>query len=197
MRKSIKNTLELLPALGCTLDHADRELHSYRWRFTHPAAPGEFFTVNHQSSEVSLRTVVLRAKVAAGLASSDSLAKRPPKQNARAKLEREAERNRIAAARTLAAAKDAEERARRHEAQAARGHREIDRLIRGPIVGGSVTVEAVPSAAMLTVAEVADQTGVTDKAVLRAIESGRLEAYQCGQAVKVKGADVREWLAAS
>ena len=50
---------------------------------------------------------------------------------------------------------------------------------------------------MLTVAEVAGQTGLTDKAVQRAIESGRLEAYQCGRDVKVKGADVRDWLAAS
>lgn len=197
MRKSIKDALEQLHALGCKLDHADRELRTDRWRFTHPNTPDEVFTVNYQSSDVGLRTTIQRAKVAAGLATSDSMEKREPKQNYRVKMEREAMRKRRETAHALAEAERAKERTRQIEAQATRNHQELDRLIRGPVVASTPTADGISAKAMLTVEEVADATGMTDKAVRRAIDSGRLEPYQCGNRVKVKGADVRDWLSAS
>lgn len=200
MKHYIKQALDALHALDCRLDHADRELRTDRWRFTHPNAPDEFFTIAVRSSEQACRTVVQRAKVAAGLATSDMLEKRKPKANQRQKMERAAERKRIATARALAEAKAAAERTRKIEAQAARNHRELDRLLRGRDYGREgfpLYASDLPADALLTVEQVADSTGVTDVAVLRAIENGKLEAYQCGKQVKVKGADVRSWLGAT
>lgn len=194
MKRYIKTALDTLEALDCRLDHKDRETRTDRWRFTHPNAPDEFFTINFRSSETACRAVVQRAKVAAGLATSETGATRKPRLNHQQKLEREAERKRLATIRSLAAAKEAEARAQKIAAQAARNHRELDRLIRGPVVTGAPDATAVPAGAMLTVTEVADLTGATDKAVRRAIDSGALEAYQCGKDVKVKGDDVRAWL---
>ncbi len=196
MKQYIKQALDTLYALDCRLDHADRELRTDRWRFTHPSAPDEFFTLNFRSSETAARAVVQRAKVAAGLATSDSLVKPKPKRNQRVKMEREAERKRRDAAHALAEARRAEERARKIEVRAAQNHRELDRLLRGPIVNTAPDASAVATG-LLTVAQVADATGLTDKVVLRAIDSGRLEAYQCGKEVKVKGSDVRTWMQAA
>jgi excisionase family DNA binding protein len=194
MKRYVETAIDTLIALDCRLDQKDREVRTDRWRFTHPNAPDEFFTLNLHSSETAARAVVQRARVAAGLATSETGKTRKPKVNQRQKLEREAERQRRDAAHALGEARAAEERTRRVEAQARRNHQELDRLIRGPIASGADAV-AVPPEAMLTVEQVADWTGVTDKAVRRALDSGALEGYQCGKDVKVKGADVRRWLA--
>lgn len=199
MKRYIKTALETLEALDCRLDHKDRELRTDRWRFTHPNAPDESFTINFRSSETAARAVVQRAKVAAGLATSETGEKRKPKVDQRQKAEREAERKRVEAARALNEAEESKARARRIEAQAARNHRDLDRLIRGPIGAGSSAPDPMNAAPdqMLTVAQIADETGLTDKAVRRAIDSGALEAYRCGKDIKVKGADARAWAKAN
>lgn len=56
--------------------------------------------------------------------------------------------------------------------------------------------DAATLTAYFAVEQVADMTGLTDKAVRRAIDSESLTAYMCGGVIKVKGSDVREWRAA-
>ena len=194
MKNYIRSALDTMTALDFKLDHKDRELRSDRWRFTHANEPESVLTLNIHMSEQAARTVVQRAKQIVGLGASGST-KRAPKANQREKMQRAAEKRQREAARLLAEAKHAERVASREADRIAGRRRELDRLMRGSDSGASVV--SVRPDSMLTVAEVADQTGLTDKAVLRAIDSGRLEAYQCGREVKVKGADVREWLAAS
>lgn len=196
MKHYIKTALDTLDALGCQLDHQDRELRTDRWIFTHPNTPGETYKLNFRSSETAVRAVVQRARVAAGLASSETGGKRRPKVNEREKREREAESKRREAARRLAAARRAEEQARRDAAIVHRRQSELTNLLTGRS-DNRVTPSAVDPNSMLTVEQVADLTGLTDKAVRRAVETGALDAYQCGKAVKVKGADVRRWLAAA
>lgn len=194
MKNYIRSALDTLIALDFRLDHEDRKIRTDRWIFAHANAPAERLTLNFKMSEQAARTVVQRAKQIVGLATSDAT-NRAPKANQRAKAERAALARQREAARLLAEAKHAERVAAQEAARIASRRRELDRLMRGSESGTEVV--SVRPDQMLTVAEVADQTGVTDKAVLRAIDTGRLEAYQCGRDVKVKGADVREWLAAS
>lgn len=194
MKKYIKTALDTLEALDCRLDRKDRELRTDRWQFTHPNAPDELFTLNFKSSETAARAVVQRARVAAGLATSASGNKRKPKQNQRIKMERAAEHKRREAAHSLAEAARAEARIKQLEAQTVRNYRELDRLIRGPGETGAASSVGLSPTSMLTIEQVADHTGLTDRAVRQAIQSGRIEAYQCGKQIKVKGIDVREWL---
>lgn len=194
MKNYIRSALDTLTALDFHLDHEDRKIRTDRWIFTHANAPDERLTLNFKMSEQAARTVVQRAKQIVGLATSDAT-KRAPKANQRAKAERATLARQREAARLLADAKHAERIAAQESARIANRRRELDRLMRGD--DSAAPVVSIRPDQMLTVAEVADQTGLTDKAVQRAIESGRLEAYQCGRDVKVKGADVRDWLAAS
>lgn len=195
MKRYIKTAIDTLSALDCRLDHEDRELRHDRWIFTHLNAPDETFKISLHSSEASVRTVIQRARVAAGLATSGAT-ERQPKVNQRVKAERAAERGRIETVRRLAAAERAREQAQVAAVAVMHREKELDSLLRGRPSenSGGLTVEA---GAMLTVEQVADQTGLTDKAVQRAIDSGVLEAYQCGKQVKVKGSDVRTWLGES
>jgi excisionase family DNA binding protein len=199
MKRYVKTSLDTLEALGCHLDHKDRETRTDRWRFTHPNAPDEFFTLSLHSSETAVRAVVQRARVAAGLATSESGEKRRPKVNQRQKMERAAERDRKEAARAAADARAAEREAQVLVAQRSRQVRQLDRIMRGPAASGTSNArpEEIPANSMLTVEEIADRTGLTDKAVRRAVESGKLEAYQCGKEVRSKGSDVRTWLEAA
>lgn len=194
MKNYIRSALDTLTAMDFHLDHEDRKIRTDRWIFTHANAPDERLTLNFKMSEQAARTVVQRAKQIVGLATSDAT-KRAPKANQRAKAERATLARQREAARLLADAKHAERIAAQESARIANRRRELDRLMRGD--DSAAPVVSIRPDQMLTVAEVADQTGLTDKAVQRAIESGRLEAYQCGRDVKVKGADVRDWLAAS
>lgn len=193
MKQYIKTALETLEALGCQLDHKDRELRTDRWIFTHPNTPDETYKLNMRSSETAARVVVQRAKVAAGLATSETGGKRKPKINERERRERAAEAQRREAARRLAAARRAEDQARRDADAVHRRRAELTNLLTGKS-DSRVTPGAVDPAALLTIEQVADMTGLTDKAVQRAVATGALEAYQCGKVVKVKGADVRRWL---
>lgn len=194
MKNYVKNAIDTMEGLGFRLDHEDRKLRTDRWVFTHANEPDTRLTLNFRMSEPAARTVVARAKQIVGMATTET-GKRAPKakENARARAERVAERKRIETARRLAEAREEERRAGRLAAAAERRFGELDRLLRG---GPDATVKdaAVPPDAMLTVEQVADRTGLTDKAVRRAIDAGSLEAYQCGRDVKVKGADVRRWL---
>lgn len=192
MKNYIKSALDTLTALDFRLDHEDRKLRTDRWVFTHGNSPNERLTLNFKMSEQAARTVVQRAKQIVGLATSGA-AKSAPKVNQRQKMEREAERKRAATVRALAEAKEAEATAQRHVAATAKRYGELNRLINGK--GDEVSIAAISADAMLTIEQVADSTGVTDIAVRRAIANGKLEAYQCGKDVKVKGADVRDWLA--
>ncbi len=195
MKNYIRSALDTLEALDFRLDHEDRKIRTDRWVFTHANSPDERLTLNFKMSEQAARTVVQRAKQIVGLATVGE-PKRAPRVNQREKNERAAERRRREAARLLADAKRAEEQAAREAGRIASRRRELDRLMRGSD-SAAASPDGIRSDQLLTVPEVADQTGLTDKAVFRAIESGRLEAYQCGRAVKVKGADVRAWLEAS
>lgn len=192
MKRYIKTALDTLEALDCRLDHKDRELRSDRWIFTHPNSPDELFTLNLDSSETRCRTVVQRARVAAGLATSEAGYKRKPKANQRLKNEREAERKRREVAGALADARREREQAHKARAAVQRRQRELEDLMRGrPDPSGTGDL---PPDTLMTVEQAADWTGLTDKAVQRAIDSGALIAYQCGKDVKVKGSDVRAWL---
>lgn len=195
MKNYIRSALDTLIALDFQLDHEDRKIRTDRWIFTHANAPEERLTLNFKMSEQAARTAVQRAKQIVGLATTDGGDKRAPKVNHRAKMERAAEKRRREAARRLADAKATEAAAQKQASAIAARRRELDRLLVGK--GDVVDPTGVRADAMLTVEQVADQTGITDVAVRRAIAAGKLEAYQCGRVVKVKGADVREWLAAS
>lgn len=195
MKHHVKVALDTLEGLGFRLDHEDRKLRTDRWIFTHANEPDTRLTLNYRMSEPAARTIVRRAQQIVGLAASDGKVKRPAKVNAREKAERAAERKRREAAIAAAEARAAERKAQQLVAQRHRQVSELDRLIRGR--GDSTSAATVPADAMLTVEQVADQTGVTDKAVKRAIEMGALEAYQVGKVIKIKGADVRAWLGAA
>lgn len=193
MKNYVKNALDTLHGLGFQLDHEDRKLRTDRWIFTHANEPDTRLTLNYRMSEPAARTIVKRAKQVVGLATSETdKPKRGPKIDARQKAERAAQRAQREAARLAAEARAAEHEAQKLVSQRHRQVSELDRLIRGR--AGGANANDVAWNAMLTVEQVADQTGVTDKAVRRAIETGALEAYQVGKVVKVTGADVRSWL---
>lgn len=194
MKNYIRSALDTLEALDFRLDHEDRKIRTDRWIFTHANEPETRLTLNFKMSEQAARTVVQRAKQIVGLAAVGA-EKPAPKTNQRAKAERANEARRREAARALADARDAKRAATRLVTAAQQRHNELGRLLSGKDQG--VTVEAVSPDDMLTAEQVADWTGVTDVAVRRAIESGRLQAYQCGKDVKVKGSDVRSWLGAA
>lgn len=194
MKNYIRSALDTLEALDFRLDHEDRKIRTDRWIFTHANEPETRLTLNFKMSEQAARTVVQRAKQIVGLATVGT-EKPAPKVNQRAKAERANEARRREAARALADARDAKRAATRLVTAAQQRHNELGRLLSGKDQG--VTVEAVSPDDMLTAEQVADWTGVTDVAVRRAIESGRLEAYRCGKDVKVKGSDVRSWLGAA
>jgi len=195
MKNYIRSALDTLTALDFRLDHEDRKLRTDRWIFTHGNSPDERLTLNFKMSEQAARTVVQRARQVVGLATSDSEAKPRPKVSNRDRLERAAETKQREAARSLAEAKYAEREAQRHATAIAGHRRDLDRLMRGkdPAQDAPRAV-GIPDHALFTVDQVADMTGATDRAVALAIRNGKLEAYQCGKVVKVKGADVRAWL---
>lgn len=192
MKNYVKTAIDTLHALGFQLDHDDRKVRTDRWIYTHANAPGDRLILNYRMSETAARAVTHRARVIVGLATSDGKEKRQPKANHRAKMERAVLRRRQEAASRAADARRAKANAERDAAVVERRRRELDSLMRGK--PGQVGATGMPREAMLTVAQVADWTGATDKAVERAIESGALEAYQCGKEVRVKGRDVRAWL---
>lgn len=187
MKHHIRDALDTLEALGCQLDHADRETRKDRWVWTHANTPGETYKVSLHSSPPACRVVVQRAKVAAGLATSET-----PKPRQRAKADQLAERRLRAAAKERAEAQRMAAEARAHEAKAAADRASLDRLLRG--TESTPSPSSLDPAAMYTVEQVADEGGVGEREVLRAIKSERLTAYQCGRVVKVKGADARRWL---
>lgn len=195
MKNYVKNALDTLEALDFDLDHEDRKLRTDRWIFTHANEPETRLTLNFRMSEPAARTVVQKARAIVGLSSTETGEKvKRPKVTAREKAERAAERKRIETTRRLAEAREEERRAQRLANATAQRYGELDRLLRGGRNDGLVDGAAVAAKSMLTVEQVADQTGLTDKAIKRAIDSGSLEAYMCGGTVKVKGADVREWM---
>lgn len=198
MKNHVKDALHTLEALDFRLDHEDRKLRTDRWVFTHANSPDERLTLNYRMSEPAARTVVQKARAIVGLATSEPGSPRRPRADARQKAERAAERRRIEAARRLAAAKEEERRAHRLASAAERRYTELDGLLRGRSTGRGPREQvgaALPTDGMLTVEQVADNTGLTDKTVRRAIDSGSLEAYMCSGTVKVKSGDVRSWLA--
>ena len=188
MRRHIRDALDTLEALGCQLDHADRETRKDRWIWTHANTPDETYKLNIHSSPATCRVVVHRAKVAAGLATSET-----PKPRQRAKSDQLAERRLRAAAKERAEAQRMAAEARAHEAKAAADRASLDRLLRG--VEGAPSAAGIDPDAKYTPAQVADETGVSEREVLRAIKAERLTAYQCGNTQKVQGAEVRRWLA--
>lgn len=195
MRNYIRRTMDVLEGLGFRVDLEDRKVRTDRWIFTHANQPDERLTVNFDSSETRCRVLEQRAKVIAGLATSGATPKQTPRTNQRIKAERAAIRQRQEAARRAAEARDAKERAIRAADQIEGRKRELDRMLRGVPASDGGRVAIAPDA-MLTLAQVADLTGLTDKAVRRAIDSEKLEAYMCGGVIKVKGRDVQRWLAA-
>lgn len=195
MKNYIRTALDTLAGLGFDLDHEDRKLRTDRWIFTHANAPEDRLTLNYRMSEPAARTVVQRAKQIVGLATVGSETKKP-KRDHRERMEQAANRRRREAAHALAEARRNEEQAQRDAAAVAKRRNELDRLLVGRADQG-VTVDGIADDSMLTVEQVADTTGITDLAVRRAIAADKLTAYQCGKVVKVKGADVRRWLAAS
>lgn len=197
MKNYIRSAIDTLDALDFRLDHEDRKLRTDRWVFTHANAPDERITLNFRMSEQAARVAVQRARVIVGLATSDGRQKREPKANQRAKMERAAEQRRREAAIAAAEARHAARQAERELAVASARRQELDRLLRGKDAPEPRRQVSVAADAMLTIEQIADQTGLTDKAVQRAIISGALTAYQCGRVVKAKGSDVREWLEAS
>ena len=195
MKNYIRSALDTLEALDFRLDHEDRKIRTDRWIFTHANEPETRLTLNFKMSEQAARTVVQRAKQIVGLATVGT-EKPAPKANQRAKAERANETRRRAAAQELANARNAARAATKLVTAAQRRHAELERLIAGK--ASPVTIEAIFPDDMLTAEQIADSTGVTDAAVRRAIESGRLEGYMCrGGVVKVKGSDVRSWLGAA
>lgn len=192
MKNYIRSALDTLEALDFRLDHEDRKIRTDRWIFTHPNSPDECLRINIHMKEQAARTVVQRAKQIVGLAAVGT-EKPAPKANQRAKAEREVMARRRAASIAAKEAREAQEEAERLVAVRRRQVGELDSLMRGKASG----VGTVPAAAMLTIAEVADETGLTEKAVQRAVDSDRLTAYMCGGVVKVKGSDVRSWLGAA
>ena len=191
MKKYIRNAVEALDALGCRLDHADRELRPDRWIFSHPSTPDETFKIAIKSSETACRTVVQRAKVAAGLATSESAEKRKPKVNARAKAEREAERLRRNA---LAAAKEAE-RIRRDNLRILEDRRRqvagLDRMMRGTSTRGATPL---PADVLFTPTQMSCELEIPEAAIKQAIDDEVLDAYMCaGGVIKVKGGDATAW----
>lgn len=195
MKSYIRRTMDLLGGLGFQVDAEDRKLRTDRWIFTHANAPDERLTLNFDSSETRCRVIEQRAKVIVGLAVSES-GKTSPKArlNEQRRREREAERAARSAARAAAGARDAERRAERLVGAVAAQRRELDRLLRG----GSTTTGSVriPDDAMLTVEQVADMTGLSDKAVQRGIESERLCAVMTRDGIRVSGKAVKKWVAA-
>ena len=194
MKRIIKDGVDLCSSAGFDLNHDDRKLRKDRWLFTHANEPETVVKFDTHMSELAARTQIAVAKRVLGLATNEAREPRKAKANQREKAERAAERKRRESAQLLAEARRAERVAAQESARIASRRRELDRLMRG---GEAPTNAAVRADAMLTIAQVADQTGLTDRAVQRAIQSGRLEAYQCGKEVKVKGSDVRDWLVPS
>ena len=193
MKNHVKDALHTLEALDFRLDHEDRKLRTDRWIFTHANSPDERLTLNFRMSEPAARTVVQKARAIVGLATTGGESSRRARVGAREKSERAAERRRIEAARRLSEAKEEERRALRLVSAAEQRYGELDRLLRGRDSGGG----GLPAGEMLTVEQVADSTGLSDKVVRRAVDSGALEAYMCsGGTVKVKAVDVRSWLRA-
>lgn len=193
MKKSARRAIEVLESLDFRVDHDDpRALHNDKLVFHHPNQPDQHLVVGFKIGDAAAAKIIRHGEAIAGLSTSDDEPKQKPKANHRAKMERAAERQRRETARRLAATRKAEEEAQRARAAAANRYRELDGLLRGR--DGGVSTDGIKADAMLTVAQVADATGVTDKAVQSAIESDRLTAYQCGKEVKVKGADVRAWV---
>ncbi|WP_235738954.1 hypothetical protein [Nocardioides alcanivorans] len=190
MRKHAKNAVDQLHSLGCHLDHDDRELHKDRWVFTHPNAPGETFKISDFSGDAACRNVVRRAKVAAGLATSESGEKRKPRIDARAKAEADAIRLRREA---LAAARESQ-RAAQEIARLAEARRRqvtsLDRMMRGVPTTGAAPL---PPEAKFSIPQLADELDVSEAAIKRAIDDEVLEAYMCSGVIKVRGADATAW----
>lgn len=195
VRRLVKDGIELCRSLGFNLDQEDRKLRTDRWRFTHANEPETVVKFDVKMSELAAQAQIQTAKRIVGLAVSDGKPKAPPKASQRAKAERSAERQRRETAIRLAQARRDQEAAQRAAVGVLNRQRELEQLLRGGRRdSGRATAASIHPAAMLSVAEVADQTGLTDKAVARAIESGSLEAYMCGGQIKVRGADVRAWI---
>ena len=195
MRHHIKSAMDTLYALDFRLDHEDRKLRTDRWIFTHPNAPGERLTLNFRMSEPAARTVLLKAKQIVGLATSDTVkVTKVPRVDARRKAENAAARNARLASAANAEARIARRKAEVAVAQASARRDELDRLLRGGCNTRGDTVIAGDS--MLTVEQVADATGETDKVVRRAIESERLLAVMTRDGIRVPGHAVRTWRAA-
>lgn len=194
MKNHVKTAIDTLTGLGFRLDHEDRKLRTDRWVFTHANEPDARLTLNFRMSEPAARTVIQRAKQIVGMASTETSGKeRRARVNGQQKAERAAERARREAARSLAEARRAEREAERARGVAEARSRELDGLIRGRDVG--VSTASVRPDAMLTAEQAADETGVSDAVIASAIQGGRLEAYQCGKEIKVKGRDLRAWVA--
>jgi len=196
MRRLVRDGIDLAFALGFKLDEDDRALRKDRWLFRHANEPETLVKFDVHMSELAAQAQIQVAKRVAGLAVSDGAERPKPKQNVRAKMERAAQAKRRAAAHAAAEAREAQRQAERLVGQRHKQVAEMERLLRGsPEAAFDAT--AIPPHAMLTVEQVADACGLTDKAVRRAIDNGALEAYQCGSSVKVKGADARAWLGAA
>lgn len=194
MRRLVKDGIDLCLSLGFRLDHDDRQLRTDRWLFTHANEPETVVKFDVKMGELAAQAQIQTAKRIVGLSTSGVGGKRPAKVDARRKAERATERQRREAARLATDARAAEIEARRLVEARQRQVGQLDRLMRGR---DDSTPVNLPAGSMLTVDQVADQTGLTDKAVQRAINSGALEAYMCGGQVKVRGADVREWMKAA
>lgn len=195
MKHHIKSAKDTLEGLGFNLDHEDRKLRTDRWIYTHANSPDERLTLNFRMSEPAARTVVCKAKQIVGLATSDTVkAKRTPRVDTRAKADTAAERRARLAHVASAEARIAQKKAEAALAQATARRNELDRLLRGGCEtrGGTLIADD----AMLTVEQVADATGETDKIVRRAIESERLTAYMTRDGIRVPGKAVRAWRAA-
>jgi excisionase family DNA binding protein len=193
MRKAARRAVETLESLDFRLDHEDRKLRTDRWVYTHANAPDQRLIVNYNTSDERAAGIVRDARQIVGLATNGA-GERRPKTTQRQKAERAAERKAREAAHRLADARAAEIEAQKAKAAAQSRFRELDSLLRGRDTSGPVA--PIQADAMLTAEQVADTLGVPDRAVLRAIDSGRLTAYRCGEQTKVKGADVRAWAAA-
>lgn len=192
MKHYVKSACDTLAALGFGLDHKDRVLRGDRWIYTHANEPEARLTVNIHMSEQAARTVVQRARQIVGLASTETgKQSHKARVNARQKADRETERRRAEAARAVADARAAERHADVLVGRRQQQVGELDSLMRGKEgPRGPVTL----SGQWVTPQQIADEAGLQDAEVARAIDSGALEAYQVGKAVLVKPSDAREWL---
>lgn len=196
MKNYVRTAIDTLIALDFQLDHEDRKLRGDRYIFTHANAPDDRLILNLHMSEPAARTVVQKARVVVGLATSDSLKKvNKARVNAREKAER-VQRNKDAeAARQLAAARRDREQAQKAAAAVERRRKELDNLLRGKSRPSRVDARSLDPDGMFTAEEIADATGLTDKAVALAINTGALEAYMCAdKKARAKGADVLAWM---